>query len=154
MSVPVMMDCCLSHCSVTESPILIHKRGRRGVERERKIEWRREGSGMSRERERERAHDWVHLAWAFKTSKPTTSDTLLPTRQHLLTLLNLSNHSIPWWLHIQIYEPTEASLTETTVTLNKDLMMVELYAQGWRYVYLRQCASSFVAEILKPAVFL
>ena len=35
---------------------------RRGVERERKIEWRREGSGMSRERERERAHDWVHLA--------------------------------------------------------------------------------------------
>jgi hypothetical protein len=37
----------------------------------------------------------LDLAWAFETSKTTPSDTLPPTRPHLLTLVILSNIPLP-----------------------------------------------------------
>jgi hypothetical protein len=40
-----------------------------------------------RERERERERERMQLVWAFETSKPTPSDTLPPTRPHLIILL-------------------------------------------------------------------
>lgn len=30
---------------------------------------------------------WKEMAWAFETPKPTSSDTILPVRSHLLILL-------------------------------------------------------------------
>lgn len=44
----------------------------------------------------------------FETSKPTHSDTLLPTRSHLLIFLKQCH-----FLSIQIYEPMGAILIET-----------------------------------------
>ena len=40
----------------------------------------------------------------FETSRPTPSDTPIPTRPHLPFLLILSNSSTPWYLSIELYE--------------------------------------------------
>lgn len=40
--------------------------------------------------------DFLGLAWAFKTSKFTASDTLPPAGLYLLIFLILSNGSVPW----------------------------------------------------------
>ena len=38
----------------------------------------------------------LSLAWAFETTNPTPSDTLPPTKPHLLILLIISKDSILW----------------------------------------------------------
>ena len=52
--------------------------------------------------------------WDSETSKPTPSDTLPPTRPHLLIPLILLNSATPWWLTSHIHEHMEAILIQTT----------------------------------------
>jgi hypothetical protein len=53
-----------------------------------------------------KAHSQGHIS-----SIKTTPN---PTRLYLLILLMQSKSSTPWWLSIQIYEPMEAILIQTT----------------------------------------
>ena len=59
------------------------------------------------------------LSWAFEISKLTTSDSLSPTRPHLLILSNV----IPLWLSIQISNKfMEAILIQTTIGMLAQLV--------------------------------
>lgn len=91
----------------------------------------------------------MDLAWAHETSEPTSSDTLPPTRSYYLILLKLSDNSTPWRPSLQMCEPVGVILT-----VKRHLMTIELFTQIPRAVYLRLCTSTFVAGIVKPAIFL
>lgn len=123
------MACRQGTGKVTESYILIHKQ-------KREKEERGEGKRMD-------------LAWASKTLEPTSSNTPPPTRSHPLILLKLSDSSTSWRPCLQTHEPVGVILT-----VNRHLMTIELFTLIPRAVYLRLCASTFVAEIVKPAIFL
>ena len=66
------------------------------------------GRDRDRERQTDRQTDRqtqiLELAWAFgKPQSPTLTNTLPPTRPHLLILLILLNDATPWCLSIQIW---------------------------------------------------
>ena len=56
-----------------------------------------------RQRDRNVGGEQLSLSQASEASKPTSSDTLLPTSPHPLALVILLNSSTPWWPSIQIW---------------------------------------------------